>query len=162
MTGVTEVGAIASVLQIADVGLKLSARLYDFAGTVSSADKSIAAISRDVKLTSTVLQDLEETLEKDKASQVVNENAVQTASGIVKDCLEVFQQVDNMILKRTPLLRQSNGEDKATRSKRMMERPWWPYIQPKVLFLQSNLERLKSTLLLMLNVISYARMTMER
>ena len=157
-----ELGAIASIIQIADVGLKLSIKLYDFAGTVASADKAIASISRDVKLTSTVLKDLGETLEKDKDSCIVNENAVQTASGIVEECLEVFREMDNIFLKRTPLLRQNDEGNQAPRGKKMMERLWWPYIQSKVLLLRSNLERLKSTLLLMLNVITYAKMKSEK
>ena len=157
-----ELGVIASVIQIADVGLKLSTKLYDFAGTVTSADKDIASISRDVKLTSTVLKDLGDTLERDKESRVVNENAVQTADGVVKECLEVFREMDEIFLKRTPLLRQADEADKATRGRKMMERLWWPYIKSKVLLLRSNLERLKSTLLLMLNVITYARLRTER
>ena len=157
MTGIAELGVIASVIQIADVGLKLSTKLYDFAGKVASADKAIASISRDVKLTSTVLKDLGETLERDKESRIVSENAVQTAGGIVKECLEVFQEMDKIFLKRTPLLRQVDEADKATRGRKMMERLWWPYIQSRVLLLRSNLERLKSTLLLMLNVITYAK-----
>ena len=44
----------------------------------------------------------------------------------------------------------------------MMESLWWPYAQSKVVLLLSNLERLKYTLVLMLNVITYARMKSER
>lgn len=42
MTGVAELGVIASVIQIADVGFRLSTKLYDSAGTVASADKTIS------------------------------------------------------------------------------------------------------------------------
>ena len=78
-----ELGVIASVIRIADVGLKLSIRLYDIARTVASADKTIASISSDVKLTSTVLKDLGETLKRDKESYVANRSDMQTAGG---DC----------------------------------------------------------------------------
>ena len=155
MTGVAELGVIASIIQIADVGLKLSTKLYGFAGTVASADSTIASISRDVEITSTVLVDLGETLKKDS---VANHNAVQTAGGIVSECLEVFQEMDKIFLRRTPLLRHRDEGDQATRGKKLMERLWWPYIQSKVLLLRSNLEKLKSTLLLMLNVFTYARL----
>lgn len=62
---------------------------------------------------------------------------------------------------RTPLLKPNDGI-KAARAKKMLERLWSPYIQSKVLLLRSNLERLKSTLLLMLNVITYARPMSEK
>ena len=38
-----------------------------------------------------------------------------------------------------------------------MEKLKWPFLQPKVQELRANLERLKSTLVLMLNVLTYAR-----
>ena len=153
-----EVGVIASVVQIADIGFKLSVKLYAFTRTVTSADKAIASICRDVKLTSTVLKELGNVLKEDTNTHMVNENAMQTADGIVKECLEIFQEMDTIFLKRTPMLRQDDEGDKSTVRRKMMERLWWPYIQPKVLFLRANLERLKSTLLLMLNVITYACM----
>lgn len=33
----------------------------------------------------------------------------------------------------------------------------WPFLQPKMQELRANLERLKSTLVLMLNMLTYAR-----
>lgn len=41
-----EPGIIASVVQIADRGVRLSLRLYTFGQTVVSADKSINSISK--------------------------------------------------------------------------------------------------------------------
>lgn len=98
MTGAAKLGVIASVIQIADVGFRLSTKLYDFAGTVASADKAIASMSKDVNLTSMVLKEHGDTLVKDKESYVVSENAVQTAAGIVRECLEVFQETDKAFL----------------------------------------------------------------
>ena len=44
----------------------------------------------------------------------------------------------------------------------LLERAKWSYLQPKLQLLRSNLDRLKSTLLLMLNVITYARQVAGR
>ena len=161
MIGMAELGIIASALQIADVGFRLSTKLFKFAETVTSADRVIASISRDVKLTSSVLKDLGASIENDRQSRLINEIALQTADGVIKECLAVFNEMDSIFLKRTPLLKE-NQDSKATRTKKMLERLWWPYIQSKVLFLQSNLEKLKSTLLLMFHVIIYGRMTFEK
>ena len=49
--------------------------------------------------------------------------------------------------------RGSSGRVKVTAT---WQRLKWPLVEPKMRLLQSNLERLKTTLLLMLNVITYA------
>ena len=51
-----ELALLASIVQVADVGLRLSLRLFTFGETVSSADRSILSISKDVSFTSSVLK----------------------------------------------------------------------------------------------------------
>lgn len=63
-----ELGLIASMIQLAGMGMKLSIRMYSYAETVSSADKSMKAIAKDISLTSTVLQELGNHMEEDKNS----------------------------------------------------------------------------------------------
>lgn len=155
-----ELGIVASILQIADVGIRLSLNLYTFGETVASADRSIISVSKDVSLTSTVLKELGDTLVKDEASRICSGNAIVTANGIVQECLEVFKEIDAVLLKTLPGLMQG-GERKA-RIAHVMERMKWPFVKGKIEFLRSNLERLKSTLVLMLNVISYARHVSEK
>ena len=154
-------GIIASVVQIADVGLRLSIKLYTFGEIVASADRSVISISKDVSLTSGVLKELGHILDKDKETGTFSENAVQTADGVVKECLEVFQEMENILVKKLPSLesgrREGKGGERAKRATIMLERLKWGYLQPKLQLLRSNLDRLKSTLLLMLNVITYAR-----
>ena len=161
-----EVGIIASVVQIADVGLRLSIKLYTFGEIVASADRSVISISKDVSLTSGVLKELGQILDKDKETGTFSETAVQTADGVVKECLEVFKEMDNIIVKRLPSLGAAGkGGGQGERVKRatvMLERLKWGYLQPKLELLRSNLDSLKSTLLLMLNVITYARQVSEK
>ena len=161
-----ELGIIAAVAQIADVGLRLSIKLYTFGEVVASADRSILSISKDVSLTSGVLKELGQILEKDRKSQTFSENAVQTADGIVKECLEVFQEMENILVKKLPGLGATGKEGKSgqrvKRATLMLERLKWGYVQPKVQLLSGNLDRLKSTLLLMLNVITYAKQVSEK
>ena len=151
-----ELGLLASVVQIADLGVRLSLRLYTFGEAVASADKSIISISKDVSLTSSVLKELGKSLEKDQESRICSENAFQTADGIVKECLEVFDSMDKALTKSMSRLRLQDSE-KRIRTVAAFERLRWPFLQPKMQLLRSNLERLKSTLLLMLNVLTYAR-----
>lgn len=160
-----ELGVIAAVTQIADVGLRLSIKLYTFGEIVASADRSVISISKDVSLTSGVLKELGQILAKDRETRTLSENAVQTADGIVKECLEVFQEMETILVKKLPSLGGRGKEGRGESVKRatvMLERLKWGYLQPKLQLLRSNLDRLKSTLLLMLNVITYAEQVSEK
>ena len=162
-----ELGIIASVMQIADTGLRLSIKLYTFGEIVSTADKSVISISKDVSLTSSVLKELGSLLESDAESQVFSMNAVQTADIVVKECLEVFQEMEAILVNKLPSLSGQDGTrgvvgGKRSKATALFERLKWGYLQPKLDLLRSNLDRLKSTLLLMLNVITYARQISEK
>ena len=154
-------GIIASIIQIADVGLRLSLKLYTFGEVVSTADKSVISISKDVSLTSSVLKELGQILDKDRHEKLCSENAVQTADGIVKECLGVFEEMERLLVKKLPNIGIGMGE-KAKRASLLLERLKWPYLQPRLELMRINLERLKSTLNLMLNVITLARQKVER
>lgn len=130
-----EFGIIAAVTQIADVGLRLSIKLYTFGEIVASADRSVISISKDVSLTSGVLKELGQILDKDRESRTLSENALQTADGIVKECLEVFQEMETILVKKLPNLEGRGKEGRGERVKRataMLERLKWGYLQPKL------------------------------
>ena len=156
-----EVGVIASIVQIADIGLRLSIKLYTFGEIVSTADKSVISISKDVFLTSSVLKELGNILKEDLQSRICSENAIHTADDIVKECMGVFEEMESILVKKLPQLG-CNEKEKAKRAKVLLERLRWPYLQPKLELMRSNLERLKSTLNLMLNVITLARQQANR
>ena len=154
-----EIGLIASALQIADVGLRLSLRLYTFGETVASADKSIISVSKDVSLTSVVLKELGQTLDKDQISRICSPNAVHTARSIVRECQKIFDEMDQVMVKRFPNTK-SVAKDRKVRAVQILERLKWAFIKSKIELLTSNLERQKSTL--MLNVIALAKQTYEK
>lgn len=66
MSGIEILGVAASVLQIADLGGKLSVRLFTFSRKIKNAYKSIDTVSRDIAATGAVLQQLGSELQKDK------------------------------------------------------------------------------------------------
>lgn len=168
-----EIGLVASVIQIADTGIKLSITLYTFAETVLTADKSIKEIASDVSLTSSVLEELGQNLKKDQKSRLCSDNAVRTAEGIVKECGIIFKQINETLQTTLNKIKppagggkgKGKGKDGAQGGRTMavaaLERLKWPFLQPKMQLLRSNLDRLKSTLVLMLNVITYARKVAE-
>ena len=115
-----ELGLIAAVVQVADVGTRVSVKLYTFGQTVASADESIVFISKDISHTCSILKILGHTLEKDREEQLYSHDAIGTADTIVKECLEIFHEMDGALLKKSqewawmavlvePLLSHSKG-----------------------------------------------------
>lgn len=152
-----EFGIIASIIQIADVGLRLSLKLYTFGETVASADRTVLAISKDISLTSSVLKELGHSLERDKQAQICSQNAIKTAEEVVQECLVVFQEIDGLLEKTAG----HEGKPMPKWTSAVVGKLKWPFLQPKMQLLRSNLDRLKATLLLMLNVMTYARQVSE-
>lgn len=93
-----------------------------------------------------MLNELGENLKYDKQTGIASDNAIKTADEVVHECSEVFREIDIALDK---------GTGKGT-AKRSLGRLKWPFLQPKMELLRSNLERLKSTLILMLHVLTYA------
>lgn len=143
-------GVVASVAQLADYGFKLSLKLYTFSSAVSTASTSIRTLSSDVSLTSTVLQELCHIIRSDD-SHVVSNSAIEATSQTVKSCLEVFAELEDVLDKS--LGRMEEGR----KGKAALEKLKWPFKQPRMELLRSNLDRLKASLTLMLQVLTYAR-----
>lgn len=156
-----ELALLASIVQIADTGYRLSLKLYTTGEAISSADRAIVTISKDISLTSTVLKELGHILgrDEDENDRICSDNLIQTAGNSVKECLEVFEELDKMILKNMPNLSQGN---KGTRATMAMERLKWPFIQPRIQLLKGSLDMLRANISLMLNVLIYAKHESER
>ena len=156
-----ELALLASIVQIADTGYRLSLKLYTSGEAISSADRTIITISKDISLTSTVLKELGEILRRDQEEKesICSENLVQTAGNTVNDCLDAFEELDKMILKNMPNLSQGH---RATRATMALEKLRWPFIQPRVQLLRGSLDMLRANISLMLNVLIYARHVSDR
>lgn len=155
-----EIGLIAAVVQVADVGIRLSEKLYIFGQTVASADESILFISKDISYTCSILRTLEHSLEKDREAELYSQNAVSTTETIVKECLEIFHEMDRVLLKKITRIGLDGSSSRVAVT--ALERLRWPFLKPKMMLLWRNLGKLKSSLQLMLNVFIYARLLVER
>jgi hypothetical protein len=148
MSGLEALGIAASIIQVADLGAKLSVRLFSFYHRYKNADQSIQNLSSDVALTCAILRELGEIVEKDEQAQLCSEEAFRTLQAILGQARDVLEQIKSMISysdhpRKTPL-------QQVTQKLRTILRE--PNLDP----LKGNLERLKSTMLLLLNVIMYA------
>jgi hypothetical protein len=150
MSGIEILGVAASVLQIADLGGKLSVRLFTFSRKIKNADKSIDTVSRDIAATGAVLQQLGSELQKDKKLRCCSNKAVETTEKLIMDCKTIFQELNDAL---EGVQKESNG--------RKIILGWqgrikWPFVEANVEQLRLNLESLKSSLLVMLNVLILA------
>ncbi len=145
------VSICASVVAIAGAGIKLSTTLYTYSETAFHADRALKDTARDVSLTSAVLNELGGLLEQDAGSRLCSSTALKTAGQAVDDCREVFRSIEGELSKA--LRKGKDGKVGVSKLQSLK----WPFMEPKIRLLRGNLERLKTSLLLMLNVLSYAR-----
>lgn len=136
-----EIGLIASVIQVAGAGLKLSQTLYQYAETVSTADRRIKDIAKEVRVTSFVIDELGDIFKQDQSSNLLSKNAIKTADETVRECSSVFSELD-AALKRS-------GKNK-------IGRLMLPFRESKIELLRSHIDKLKSTLQLLMQVLSHA------
>lgn len=150
MSGIEILGIAASVLQIADLGGKLSVRLFTFSRKIKNADKNIETISRDIAVTGAVLQELGSELEKDGQLGFCSKKAVETAEKLITDCHTIFKELNEAL---EGVKKDSNGRNIILG---WQGRVKWPFLEANIEQLRLNLERLKSSLLVMLNVFILA------
>lgn len=148
MSGLEVIGIVASIVQIADLGARISVQLCSVYRTVKDANDSMRSLSSDVSLTCSVLHELASALKQDSETQLCSPTAFETTTEILKECKAVFEKINDEIKRdqateKNPILR---GAQKLTLA----------FQGPDLDLLKSNLERLKSTMLLMLNVTMYA------
>jgi hypothetical protein len=137
-----EIGLIASVVQVAGAGLKLSQTLYQYADSVSSADRRIKDIAKEVQLTSFVIRELGDVFESDQSSAVLSKNAIKTAGETINECSTVFTELDLALNK--------------TRRNTTFGKFKFPFREPKIELLRSHIDKLKSTLQLLMQVLTHA------
>lgn len=147
MSGLEILGIAASVIQIADLGGKLSVKLFTFSRRIKNADKNIDSISQDIAATGAVLQQLGNELKKDENLRLCSREAVSIAEGLVSDCNKIFSELNGAL------------DGTSTGNKLILgwkQRLKYPFLEPQIDLLRANLERLKSSILVILNVLIFA------
>ena len=170
MSGIEILGIAASVVQIADAGARLSSKLFVFTRKVKNADRSISDISQEIAATGAALRELGEALEDDKYASLGSKRSVDTTSQIVADCWKVFTDINDTI-GGDQLIRQREQHDEKSAvaltkykppSYTLKQRLMFPYRESQVKLLKAKLEGLKSSLMLMLQVLLLAEQVRNR
>jgi hypothetical protein len=139
------------IVRMAGIGTKLSTTLMAYAGGVADADQNMADIAGDVALTSNVLISVGNFLKERDNDAVATASALKDAQAILARCHDTFKEIKAIVDKTT---RTDEGESRKS-SKRA--RLVWPIKSNKAELLKTRLESLKSSLMLLLQVLSFAK-----
>jgi len=156
MATVDPLSIATSIISVASTGIQLSTTLYTYAETVIKADQNVKDIARDLSITSTVVTQLGQLLGKDEARELHCESALVAARNAVEGCDVVFKAIQK------ELDRNLHEQGKGKRQNPMLRRLRWPLVEPRLHKLQLRLERLKNTLVLALNAVTYANEVAKR
>jgi histidyl-tRNA synthetase len=148
MSGLEAIGIAASIIQVAELGTKLSVKLFSFYRELKGANQAIQDLSSDVAITSAILHELGESLKEDEQAKLYSKKAFGFLQDVLNQCEEVLQQIHDMT-------KYSDNSEK-TRLQQITEMFRQVVIEPRLDPLKASLKRLKSTMLLLLNVIMYA------
>lgn len=140
----------ASIIQIADLGTKLSVKLFSFYRQAKNANESIQLLSNEVALMSAILRELGDNLKEEESSKLCSDEAFKTLNRVLDQCRDVLGQIQRAVAPK------DNPRQTLSRFQQVTGKFRLVLLEPSLDPLKVNLERLKSTMLLLLNVIMYA------
>ncbi|KAJ4502782.1 hypothetical protein HRR83_009505 [Exophiala dermatitidis] len=157
MSGVEILGIAAGVVQLADLGARLSVNLYTFSRKVKDANKEIDSLCNDIAGTGAVLKTLGEQIKTDLDPRLFKNETIIQAQRLMNDCKGLYDEINEAIDRHG----KDDDDSSADKGKSAeipgppgMRRLWtkvrWPFVQGKIKALKSRLGYLKAELMLML------------
>ena len=141
----------ASVFQVAGAGVKLTKVLYEFAATISAANEEIEDIAKNVSLYASVLQSLSRRLKSDKAVHSVE--GLKVAQELETSSHELFKKIKKLLPK---------GKWGHNHSLSKLEKVKWSFKKVRVAYFVGQLEYLKSTVSLLVQILFTAELSQEK
>src|SRR5690242_8237913 len=90
---------VASIIQVAAFGLKLSRTLHDYGEAVVGAEKRLEGLEKDIVFTSKIMSRLGSHLRDSHVQALVSETTIQVAQEGVNECHAIFQAMENVVEK---------------------------------------------------------------
>lgn len=139
------VGFAASILQIASLGLKVAEGLYTYGEKAASAKGRLAEVADNVRFTSVAINEMGQMMYEDdnERAALMTTAAKTTVIEVVTTCQEIFTTLQTKM---------DNIGDS------VFGTLTFPFRDIKLVALQQNLERLKSTLQYLMQTLIYAEM----
>ena len=148
MSGLEAVGVAASIIQVADLSAKLSVKLFSFYRQVKHANDGIQLLSNEIALVSATLRELGDNLKDEESAKLCSEHAFYVLRLVLDQCRDVLGQIQKVV--------DSNDQMGKNRFQQTAGKIRVAFLEPNLDQLKTKLESLKSTMLLVLNVIMYA------
>ena len=137
---------IHSIIQVAGAGFRLSLLLNGIASEIANADHDIRNVAKAVSLFSLMLKQVGKTMDEGKA--VATQQAIETATEIKDQSEKVFEEIRGMVD-----FTQGRDEKGNVRSVTVPEKVKWCFKKNKVQYLLGQLESLKLSLSIMLQIL---------
>lgn len=142
----------ATVVSLAAFGIQLTEILHKYASSVKDAKGRINAILYDTRLTTSVLQQFESHL-KEESEVSMSAEARNIALDAIKRCNTVFEDIYVIITgKKRP--DPTVAVESVTKIP-LLKQLSWPFVEPKLELLRSNLERVKAALQLLMSLLTW-------
>lgn len=149
------VSAAASIVGIATAGIQISIKVVTLASQVSTAADRISSIGSDVSLTSAILHQLGELMNQKTTNDeltIFSKGGLDTTRSSAEICQRVFQEVEKETAKASEVIRGRKQRIGEKVKLSMREKAKWPFLQPGLEILRTDLREAKGTLMLMLQV----------
>jgi hypothetical protein len=143
-------GIIASVIGVAGAGFRLSLILNAVGCEIASAGMEIHSISKSVTLFSLMLKQVGQALQA--SDSVHSDEALETAHELTNECQMVFDEIQEMLDKVT------NKRQNGSGSPSIQQRFKWCFKKGRVQYLLGQLESLKMSLLVILQILQLGKL----
>ena len=143
----------AGAIAVAGAGFKLADTIHSFVDNVRKAERHLRPIAQHVDLTSSILDTIGDLLGREKIRKLCHDRLLISIKSSMKGCWDAFRELEDYL----------NGLIKAKRDGSMGLTGWnkafWSYRQKEIDVLQAHLERFKSSLDLVLHVLTLISIT---
>ena len=146
------IGEASAIIAIAQIGVKVSKTIFEYASEAKDAPNEISRIGRDLCTTSERLEEIGKLIDRNPATQLFNAGGIASAVRCSNDCKEIVDQVTGLLAKS------GWTADPETLEKKdldigLIESLRWPLVRKKLASPQADLERVKASLSLLFNSV---------
>jgi len=157
-----ELGIIASILGVAQVGVYLSQKLYAVGSSAAAAPHNIHRVATNVTLFAGLLKHVANVLEGSR--KLISCEAEDLVRRVVGECEVLFKEIEGMLGSAGEEDVKSGTEKPLGRSKRrlsVLRRVKWRFEQPRADWMMAQLEYLKTTLSVLIQTLNLAAVTAQ-
>ena len=153
------ISAAALIIGIATTGAQISIKLITLGEQVKAASDRVSVVANDVALTSAVLQQLGDFVnpKPDDGISIFNQSGLQTTIASARTCERIFTSLQSEVKKASVQFSNvSRDLPKEQMTLSRLEKVKWPFLQPSMEALRTDLCEIRGTLTLILQVASLA------